>query len=418
MSKIGLKIVLVVCGAAFISMLSMLIMDTIQQEETILEENQHTRTELSQSVIHGLKALMMSSSATIAQSYAEEQKLVSGIDDLRIMRVNGVEAYRDNQTILEVNWNRGEMIFPLRATEERIPVINSSDIQLNQALERRNTVSFYETGKAQEKLLTFLTPILSEKECVRCHGEHKEILGVVKLTTSMKRVEDAIWNARYSALKLLILSIILMSALTVILIRYTITQPVKNVTRAMTEVANGDLTQMIPVLGRDELSHMATSFNAMIGKLIQTYTGLQIEQNKLTTIILSAREGIVVTDDSRHVVLVNPAAEKLLQKSSGEIIQGGFMKLVDDPDYINRQLLESETPSPDASPELITYQGRTLHLYAAHIHGPSGDEIGSAALIRDLTEEKKLEEHLYQLSYVDDLTRHLSATTCWSPAIG
>jgi diguanylate cyclase (GGDEF)-like protein/PAS domain S-box-containing protein len=137
----------------------------------------------------------------------------------------------------------------------------------------------------------------------------------------------------------------------------------------------------------------------MAERLLQTYTGLQREQDKLTTIILSAREGIVVTDRENQVVLVNPAAEALLGKGMGQIIREGFAQMLDQPSLLQR-LMEDEA----GESEILEYNERLLRVYAAHIRRKDGETIGSAALIHDVTEQKRLEGQLRRLSYTDQLT--------------
>jgi diguanylate cyclase (GGDEF)-like protein/PAS domain S-box-containing protein len=186
-------------------------------------------------------------------------------------------------------------------------------------------------------------------------------------------------------------------------------RPIDTVTRAMVRAADGDLTQTVPVMGRDELSQMAFSFNHMTEQLMQTYTGLRNEQDKLATIILSAQEGIVVTDNEGKVVLMNPSAETLVGKSMKQVVEEGFLDLLDDRDGLH-SLLERDPQIKE--PETVHFNGRVLSIYAATIRTPHGSVIGSAALIRDITEEKRLEERLRRLSTTDGLTglfnrRHL-----------
>jgi two-component system NtrC family sensor kinase len=54
----------------------------------------------------------------------------------------------------------------------------------------------------------------------------------------------------------------------------TLTRPVKNLVRAARRVASGDLNQEIDVKGKDEISHLAGSFNYMTEKL-REYRDLQ-----------------------------------------------------------------------------------------------------------------------------------------------
>ena len=53
---------------------------------------------------------------------------------------------------------------------------------------------------------------------------------------------------------------------------------------------------------------------------------------------------------------------------------------------------------------IVEYNGLTLHLYASTIRDDHDRVVGSAALIRDISDEKRLEEQLRKLSTTDGLT--------------
>jgi diguanylate cyclase (GGDEF)-like protein len=99
--------------------------------------------------------------------------------------------------------------------------------------------------------------------------------------------------------------------------------------------------------------------------------------------------------------LTNPAAENILGKSQDEIIMAGFLHLVDNPDVIRNQL---NADGEDDKPEQFEYRGLTLHLNASTIYTDTGTQIGTAALIRDVTEEVRLNKELEKLSTSDALT--------------
>ncbi|MBF0127518.1 MAG: diguanylate cyclase [Magnetococcales bacterium] len=197
-----------------------------------------------------------------------------------------------------------------------------------------------------------------------------------------------------------IVLIILMIAIAFLLVN-SLVHPISRVTRAMMHVADGNMESQVPVIGQDELGQMATIFNQMAHQLRLAHDGLQNEQEKLMTILLSAREGIVGTNREGKVVLVNPAALRLLGKTEEEIVQGGFLNLVDDPDYVQQYLERSGYDMP----ETIVFNKKVFNFFAASIKDKAGEIIGSAALIRDVTEEKKLELQLRDLSNTDGLTK-------------
>ncbi|MBF0427343.1 MAG: diguanylate cyclase [Magnetococcales bacterium] len=181
----------------------------------------------------------------------------------------------------------------------------------------------------------------------------------------------------------------------------SLVHPISKVTKAMLHVADGNMESQVPVIGKDELGQMATIFNQMAQQLKAAHNGLQIEQDKLKTILLSAREGIIGTNREGHVVLVNPAAVQLLGKTEEQIVEGGFLNMFDDPDYVQQFLARSGIDMP----ETIVYNKKVFNFFAATIKDKTDEIVGCAALIRDVTEEKKLERQLRDLSNTDGLTK-------------
>ncbi|MEJ1364923.1 MAG: diguanylate cyclase [Candidatus Sedimenticola sp. (ex Thyasira tokunagai)] len=398
-NHIGGKILAVVGITALISLLGMVLFYTISQQRTILENNANARMELLESVGRGLHSIMLTGSAEIARNYAEELMRIPGIAEFRFLRIDGLEAFHDNETIYKVNWHKGKELFAPREEESDRRVIKEDLPMLHQAISEQRIVQYNEEAPDGTPLLTFLSPIRNHKDCLRCHDDEGPVLGVIKLTSSLKPVYDAIAETRLHALVVMGIFMLLLGVLTFGMLRRTIVQPIKLVTEAMNQVEEGDFTQEVPIPSQDELGRMARSFNGMTVQLLQTYTGLQREQDKLTTIILSASEGIVVTDNEGHVVLVNPAAELLLGKTMGQIVQQGFMQLLDQPPLLQR-LLDGEVEDC----ETVEFNQRLLQVFAAHIRRNDGESIGSAALVHDVTEQKRLESQLRQLSYTDQLT--------------
>ncbi len=408
---IGNKIITVFSLVASLAMLSMIFFYTHNQEQSIMAQNERTMKKLTESVIEGLQTVMLAGYADIAHSYAKRLKRVPEVTDFVIMRTNGKEAFLDNSTIINVNNRLGEEDFDPRDTPSLHQVLPATDPHLQRVVATQKLTTYYETDAQNQRLLTFLAPIINAKECNRCHGSEYPLRGVLKLTTSLEPIQHDIKVARYQSLIVLVVALVLVLLITSFLIRRSVVRPIDQITKAMHEVTRGDLDQEVPVFGRDELSRMATSFNHMSRQVLNTYKGLKGEQDKLNTVILSSQEGIVVTDSSGAIVLVNPAAERLLAKSRDEIINGGFLNIIDEPSRV-RECLDQT----GGAPVLIEYRDKILQMVASSILAESGDVvIGSSVLLRDVTEEKKMEKSLIKMSTTDGLTglfnrRHLDSS--------
>jgi len=398
---IGYKIILVVCVVTSVALFFTGWFYSSYQEKSIIEQNHRTLEKLVDSVLQGLQTMMLVGYADVAQVYADRLKEVAEVVDFRILRVDGLEAFRDNSTIDNVNERRGEELFIPREKEIHVPVLLSNDPELLQVLRSKKPLSYKNISSTGEPLLTYLAPIRNAKACTKCHGGNHDIRGILKFTSSLVPVEKDIHETRLIAFVMMSVVLLLILIIVGFVLFRTVVRPISSVTSAMDKAASGDLSNQVPVFGDDEIGHMAGSFNVMSDKLLHTYKGLQKEKDKLATIILGAREGIVVTDGELDVVLVNPAAEQLLGKPLKLIQQQGFEQLIDDPGYITKWLGKKDSQEHS---ENIAYNNLILNIYASTIHDNDGDMVGSAALIRDVTEQVRLEEELRILSSTDALT--------------
>ena len=383
--RLGARLLALAGGCTAAVLLVFGAISSASEAQAIRALSERDMQRLMESVIRSIESIMLPGQASIAQGFAERLKTVPDVVDFRIMRTDGSEAFRDNATLKAVNERLGRAHFELRAREEVLRVLPADDPHLRRATQAgaRDLVSFEGTGEGGARELTFLYAIPNQLACQGCHGAARPWLGAVKLTASMAAIDamaaDAHRRTWLAAAGLLVVSL---AALGLALHR-AVVRPVGAVTEAMQRVAAGHMDEAVPVPREDEIGEMARSFNAMVGKLKATYQGLQLEQDKLNTVIQSTGEGVVVTDAEGSVVLVNEAAVRLLGKRRERIVQDGFLRLLDNEDIVATLLERHEGADP--APYKVSYKGRALRMVAATIRGPDGGPIGSAAIFRDIT---------------------------------
>lgn len=401
LSSLGRKLAIAICLIIAAGFGAIVYFYAQQQERNILLQNERSIHQLLDSVNQGLQVVMITGSADVSTLYAEKLKGVGDIEDFRILRTNGIEAFKDNETVRKVNEFREVDEFPLHAKEEKIPVLAPDDENLRKAIQTQQFVYFYNT-RGSEEFLSFLLPIKSVKRCQRCHGRETPVLGVLELTASLAGTKAAVrqtWLQAGGVLAGALLAVFLVT--TLVLNRY-ILHPIEVVSAAMKRVATGDLLQTVPILGRDELSNMATSFNRMTSELRNTYEGFTREHNKLETIIMGTEEGIVVSDRTGRIVLVNSAAEGLLGKDVARIVEQGLPAMLDDPQRMGRLL--DRLPEQAAQSEVFLYNDRFLAVHVSRICHADGSDRGHTVVIRDISNERRLEQQLRELSNIDALT--------------
>lgn len=399
--SISARVMVSTASVVGILLLWIVLFSVDRQEKTIMAQNERTMTMMVTNVISALHTIMKAGYANIAHDFVTDIRKDGNIIDFKILRTNGQEAFLDNKTVDDVNRKLGDKEFLSRDSEEVRQVLNPKNPDLLWVNDNLRILPRYLDVKGSRELLIYLAPVINDEKCFRCHGQDHRLRGVVQLTTSLTQAELDIAQTRFQALIMASVAVLFMLLLLYLMIRYSLVRPLGNVRDAMEMVAGGRLDMTIKVPGRDEISEIAKSFNTMIFKLRETYDGLHREQDKLSTIILGALEGIVVTDGAQRVVLVNPSAERMLGKDLKQITDGGWENIIDDPEYMKAVL----NPLGREIPELVIYNKRAIKVHGATLFDDLKRPIGSAFMFRDVTEEKKLEDKLRLHAITDGLTQ-------------
>ena len=398
LSSLGQRLTALIALALAACLVAVIGFNARKHEENILLQNERTVRQITESVIQGVQTIMLAGYADIAESYVLRLKAIKGVEEFRILRLDGREAFKDNETIERVNRIRGEDLFEPRPDTAVIRGLEANDVNLQQLIEGRRSVRYY--GRNENgRTLTYLWPIVAEGGCGACHGDSKNLRGVLQLTTSMATVESEVREVWMQAAGTAAVVLIVMILVVSILLRRWVIAPIENLSQAMQRVTDGGMELVVPVAGPRELRRTARGFNAMLDEVRATWQGYTAERDTLQTLIKGSREGIVATDATGRVILVNASAEELLGRSSAEIAAAGFDQLLSDPASMALCLA-----LPAGTPMTVTYQGKQLSVMAAQISRADGGFMGRAAHLRDVTEEKGLEEELLRLSATDGLT--------------
>jgi two-component system, OmpR family, phosphate regulon sensor histidine kinase PhoR len=141
-------------------------------------------------------------------------------------------------------------------------------------------------------------------------ADDNQVLGVARVALPTTVVENSVSSAIRTiswATALAALLVILAAAL----ITRMITRPVRKLTRAAVRLTSGQFDQMIRIESRDELGRLGHAFNKMSVNLKEKISALSDEKSKLSTVLASITDGVIITDPRTNVVIANPAAESL-----------------------------------------------------------------------------------------------------------
>jgi len=107
------------------------------------------------------------------------------------------------------------------------------------------------------------------------------------------------------------------------LITWSITRPVRQMTEVAKRIIDGDFSPVVPVTSRDEIGVLARTFNLMTGELKRFMEGLRESEEKYRGIFEHALEGLYQSslEDNGRFLNANPALARILGYGSpGELI--------------------------------------------------------------------------------------------------
>jgi diguanylate cyclase (GGDEF)-like protein/PAS domain S-box-containing protein len=397
---IGHRLLASVGGVIILGIVAITITYATRQETASLRQNEHALSMVSDSVTEGLSALMLGRHSKAAPDFATRLGNVPNVTDYRIIRLDGTQAFIDDLTLQQVQKRIDNFEFyPRRA--DPIQVVPAADPDLERMRASGKRIFHYHVKPGGERLVTVFSPIPSATKCGECHDPRETLRGAVTFTVSMKEIDHNV--AQTWQLSVLVIASALFGMVSLIywFAHRTVSSQLTGFLAAMDAVAAGDNSLRLSAKRRDEIGDMGRSFNHMNENLLESYMKLEEERTKLNTVIFSAGTGIVVTDGAQHVVLVNRAAEEIIGRTSQEIVERGFRQLFDDPGWIEARLGSDHAQSAAG---ILNWKDKVLSVSASTIRDGGGQAIGSAALIRDITEEKRLEQLLKEQSITDTLT--------------
>lgn len=222
-------------------------------------------------------------------------------------------------------------------------------------------------------------------------GNGVRILGAVYIKASMEDVYKTIRSIN----RILISGTLIALGLTAILgvlLTSTITNPIKEITKQATAVAEGNFDQQVIIQGTDEIGQLGHTFNFMMNRLKEALYLNEEEKEKLASILTNMNDGVIATDDRGHVIVLNRRAKQILQTEEETTLGLDISEVLGIPmdtirefiqGQVNTTLLDIELPDDDELSVRITF---------TPIHRRGEGQNGIIAVLQDVTDQEKLEQ--------------------------
>lgn len=215
---------------------------------------------------------------------------------------------------------------------------------------------------------------------------------VLRLSTFTDARDDATRSAVLSVVLSVLLLEIVFVALVHLLNHWTF-GTVRSMKIAIRTFAAGDFSERVQPM-RNNLFGLVEEYNTMCNNVQRVVEDLRRKNSTMSTMILHMQSGILAVDESLRIMLVNPAAKRLLGMVGA--VEG--MVVTDaSRDVHIEQLLRDAMGKPGVYTGEVaarTSGGRSrrpLRLYVTDMRR-EGDALGAVALIEDITELRKLEQ--------------------------
>jgi len=268
---------------------------------------------LSAAISKGIKVAMVTGNADIVIDWLEGLKETEGLNELRVFRKNGVEAFKDNETINSVNkYLEDESFTPRKNPEAGIKFEKKHFEQFKKAIDSSSEISFNEEING-EMVHTRLIPILSDDRCESCHGydEHpvRDILRIsISRTESQKAIKNSIIWALLSSI-----SIILVAGIaTSLLINKEIIKPITRATSKISQAADK----------QDKITSQQASAVTEITATIEELNATSKQVNdKAESLAKQSKESLSVAYEGQKEIDNSIAEMDLIKKNVAEIAE-------------------------------------------------------------------------------------------------
>jgi signal transduction histidine kinase/CheY-like chemotaxis protein/HAMP domain-containing protein len=293
---------------------------------------------------------------------------------------------------------RGSQENAAEATDERAPTSKGSPIRIGPASDRSSDILISGSDeKGIEEARTWvgkeLPHPISWRTPFQCKSFALNLTKVPYFSPVDKTPEKMFFNlvrvASYETIQSgidtqrnfilwLVLGLSAGAAVLASLFSLVLTRPLKRITEATEKFGRGEDYGALPVRDRGEIGVLARSFQTMIEQANKHTSELRDREARIATILKTAAEGIIATDQAGTIEGLNQAAETIFGYSAAELKGQNFHCVLAPP--------EAQGTPPQLEDLVKGEKFRSLPLDNQVIEVAEGAELPSVALSRDLVE--------------------------------
>ena len=226
-------------------------------------------------------------------------------------------------------------------------------------------------------------------------------LTIEQVTTNINNI----FNQTKITLIISIIVFILIAILVGIFISKVVIHPINKLIKSAERIASGeelDIANKEDNKDNNEVNGLVNAFDMMTTELKDKLSEVSKQKNQIETILLHMTDGLIAFDMEGEIILINPAAKKLLSISPEDnSFEDIFKKFKLDINMEKIIYLENWT----SSEQRIQVQERFINVFFAPFKNENDRPAGIIAVIQDITEHVKLDN--VRKEFVADVSHEL-----------
>lgn len=140
-------------------------------------------------------------------------------------------------------------------------------------------------------------------------------VAVLRTSFLLKDIDKLLLDLTIDIIKILII-VFLFSIIIVYIFSQQIVKPLNQLSFASRKVASGDFELNLKISGYSEIIELTRNFNEMTKRLKKLFSKVNIQREKLNTLISNVQEGIVVLNTKNEITLYNNSFAKIVKEQN------------------------------------------------------------------------------------------------------
>src|SRR5688572_20309785 len=290
-SRLAVKILLLIVVVLVIGFGVSTIFNIQRESDLVVEQAKMSARRLTATLVASIEGAMLQERPDVTRTVIQELKANSPVEEFTVYRRNGVEAFTDLATMMEVDKNAGlapevmanikKMMRPAGAAMTG-PLFERAvqTVKTQEALEERDGVTYFVLNH----------PVANQEKCQGCHGTDHQVRAVVRVAGSMAPVFAEVARHRNRQLMMGLITIVAAGTILTVAMRRIVIRPIHKLSKVARRIGEGDFAAKAPADRRDEIGELGAAFNDMTGRLAHAYTELEGKNSELETALVSLQE--------------------------------------------------------------------------------------------------------------------------------